>query len=68
MRRRKEKVYVHYKITASHLIMAQQVPEDPTEARGAIYIPSITDEKSHFPWGGHVYLGNVTLEANRWQL
>lgn len=52
---------------ASYLIMAQQVPEDPMKAGGAFYIPSVTDEKSHFPWGGHVYLGNVTLEANRWQ-
>lgn len=67
MRCKKEKDYVHYKIMASYLIMAQQVPEDPMKAGGAFYIPSVTDEKSHFPWGGHVYLGNVTLEANRWQ-
>lgn len=51
MRCWKEEDYAHYKITASHLIVAQKLPEDPRNAEGAAYIPFITDEKSHFPWG-----------------
>lgn len=31
--------------------MAQQLPEDPRNAAETSYIPSITDERSHFPWG-----------------
>lgn len=51
MRCWKEEDYAHYKITASHSIVAQQLPEDPRNVEGAAYIPFITDEKSHFPWG-----------------